>query len=154
MNYINKINKDITIKSRINFYIQPIKLINMIDDLSAQDIMIEKVHVTSPTDLIAAAKLKMMRCNIGGLPVVNESKRLVGIITHRDILLAGGEALGLKVEDLMTKDLVVADVDTPIMDITKTMADKGYQRIPVVKKGNLVGLVTQSSLIRALAGLD
>lgn len=154
MNNINKINKDITIKSRINFYIQPIKLINMIDDLSAQDIMIEKVHVTSPTDLIAAAKLKMMRCNIGGLPVVNESKRLVGIITHRDILLAGGEALGLKVEDLMTKDLVVADVDTPIMDITKTMADKGYQRIPVVKKGNLVGLVTQSSLIRALAGLD
>jgi len=154
LNNINKINKDITIKSRINFYIQPIKLINMIDDLSAQDIMIEKVHVTSPTDLIAAAKLKMMRCNIGGLPVVNESKRLVGIITHRDILLAGGEALGLKVEDLMTKDLVVADVDTPIMDITKTMADKGYQRIPVVKKGNLVGLVTQSSLIRALAGLD
>ncbi len=126
----------------------------MIDDLSAHDIMINKVHVTSPSDLVAAAKLKMMRCNIGGLPVVNDSKRLVGIITHRDILLAGGEALGLKVGDLMTKDLVVADVDTPILEITKTMADKGYQRIPVVKKGTLVGLVTQSSLIRALAGLD
>jgi CBS domain-containing protein len=34
------------------------------------------------------------------------------------------------------------------------MADKGYQRIPVVENGNLVGLITQSSLIRALAGLD
>jgi CBS domain-containing protein len=126
----------------------------MIKDLTAQDIMIKKVHVTSPTDLIAAAKLKMVRCNVGGLPVVNDSKRLVGIVTHRDILLAGGEALGLKVEDLMTKDLVIADVDTPIMEITKIMADKGYQRIPVAKKGNLVGLVTQSTLIRALAGLD
>jgi CBS domain-containing protein len=125
----------------------------MRDDLRAQDIMIGEVHVTSPTDLVAAAKLKMMRCNVGGLPVVDD-KRLVGIITHRDILLAGGEALGLKVEDLMSKDLKVAEPDTPIMEITKIMADKGYQRIPVVMKGNLIGLVTQSSLIRALAGLD
>ncbi len=125
----------------------------MIKDLRAMDIMIEDVYITSPSDLVAAAKLKMMRCNVGGLPVVDE-ERLVGIITHRDILLAGGEALGLKVEDLMSKDLMVAEINTPIMDITKIMADKGYQRIPVVEKGNLVGLITQSSLIRALAGLD
>lgn len=125
----------------------------MIKDLRAMDIMIENVYITSPSDLVAAAKLKMMRCNVGGLPVVDE-ERLVGIITHRDILLAGGEALGLKVEDLMSKDLMVAEINTPIMEITKIMADKGYQRIPVVEKGNLVGLITQSSLIRALAGLD
>lgn len=125
----------------------------MIKDLRAMDIMIEDVYITSPSDLVAAAKLKMMRCNVGGLPVVDE-ERLVGIITHRDILLAGGEALGLKVEDLMSKDLKVAEINTPIMEITKIMADKGYQRIPVVEKGNLVGLITQSSLIRALAGLD
>ncbi|HML04177.1 MAG TPA: CBS domain-containing protein [Methanobacterium sp.] len=115
--------------------------------------MIEDVHVTSPNDLVAAAKLKMMRCNVGGLPVVDD-KRIVGIITHRDVLLAGGEALGLKVNDLMTKDLYVANKNTPILEITKVMADKGYQRIPVVENGNLVGLITQSSLIRALAGLD
>jgi CBS domain-containing protein len=125
----------------------------MIKKLNAEDIMIEDVHVTAPNDLVAAAKLKMMRCNVGGLPVVDD-KKIVGIITHRDVLLAGGEALGLKVNDLMTKDLYVANKDTPILDITRVMADKGYQRIPVVENGNLVGLITQSSLIRALAGLD
>ena len=125
----------------------------MIKKLKAEDIMIEEVRVTSPKDLVAAAKLKMMRCNVGGLPVV-DNKRLVGIITHRDVLLAGGEALGLKVNDLMTKELYVANRDTPILEITRVMADKGYQRIPVVENGNLVGLITQSSLIRALAGLD
>lgn len=125
----------------------------MNNDKQAQDIMIEDVHIISPDDLIAAAKLKMMRCNVGGLPVVDDAK-LVGIITHRDILLAGGEALGLKVEELMSKDLKVAEPDTPIMEVTKIMADDGYQRIPVIKNGDLVGLVTQSSLIRALAGLD
>ncbi len=125
----------------------------MIKKLQAKDIMIEEVHVTSPNDLVAAAKLKMMRCNVGGLPVVDD-KKIVGIITHRDVLLAGGEALGLKVNDLMTKDLYVANKNTPILEITQVMADKGYQRIPVVENGNLVGLITQSSLIRALAGLD
>ncbi|EKF87133.1 HPP family protein [Methanobacterium formicicum] len=122
----------------------------MIKKLHAKDIMIKEVHVTSPNDLVAAAKLKMMRCNVGGLPVVNE-KQLVGIITHRDVLLAGGESLGLKVGDLMSKDLEVVNRDTPVMIITRIMADKGFQRIPVVEDGNLVGLITQSSLIRALA---
>ena len=125
----------------------------MIKKLLAKDIMIEDIFVTSRSDLVAAAKLKMMRCNVGGLPVVNEGK-LVGMITHRDVLLAGGEALLLKVEDLMSKDLMVAEKDTPIMEVTKIMADKGYQRIPVVDDGNLIGLITQSSLIRALAGID
>ena len=127
--------------------IQDNRIYVMIGKLSAQDIMIREVHVTSPTDLVAAAKLKMMRCNVGGLPVVDE-KRLMGIITHRDILLAGGEALGLKVNDLMSKELYVAEPETPIKEIAKVMADKGYQRIPVVENGNLVGLITQSSLIR------
>jgi CBS domain-containing protein len=125
----------------------------MINKLVAEDIMIHDIHVTSRNDVVAAAKLKMMRCNVGGLPVVDKGK-LVGIITHRDVLLAGGEALGLKVDDLMSKDLFVAERETPIMDITKIMADKGYQRIPVVENGILIGLITQSSLIRALAGID
>jgi CBS domain-containing protein len=125
----------------------------MNEKLVAENIMIEDVYVTSRNDVVAAAKLKMMRCNVGGLPVVDKGK-LVGIITHRDILLAGGEALGLKVDDLMSKDLLVAERETPIMNVTQIMADKGYQRIPVVENGNLIGLITQSSLIRALAGLD
>lgn len=124
----------------------------MRDDLKAKDIMIETVHTISPTDLIAAAKLKMMRSNVGGLPVVDDG-RLVGIITHRDILLAGGEALGLKVEELMSKDLRIAKPDTSLMEIIKIMVDEGYQRIPVVQKGKLIGLVTQSSVIRAIADL-
>ena len=124
----------------------------MRDDLKAKNVMIETVQTISPTDLIAAAKLKMMRSNVGGLPVVDDGK-FVGIITHRDILLAGGEAVGLKVEELMSKNLRTAEPDTSLLEIIKIMVDEGYQRIPVIKNGKLIGLVTQSSVIRAIAEL-
>lgn len=114
--------------------------------------MIIDVQTISSNDLIAAAKLKMMRSNVGGLPVI-DNERLVGIITHRDILLAGGEALGLKVEELMSKDLRVVEPTTSIKEIVKIMNDEGYQRIPVVQNGKLRGLVTQSSIIRAVSDI-
>lgn len=119
-------------------------------DIQTQDIMIKDVQTISPNDLIAAAKLKMMRSNVGGLPVV-DNEMLVGIITHRDILLAGSEALGLKVKELMSNDLRVVEPSMPIKEIIKIMNDEGYQRIPVVKDGKLIGLVTQSSIIRAIS---
>ena len=44
----------------------------MINKLVANDIMIEDIYITSRNDVVAAAKLKMMRCNVGGLPVVDK----------------------------------------------------------------------------------
>lgn len=122
----------------------------MIRNLHAQDVMITEVVISAPEDLVAAANLKMVRANIGGVPVVKDDK-LIGLITHRDILLAGGEALKLKVEDLMSKELVVVNKDTHLKDISKIMANTGYQRIPVVDGDNLIGLITQSCIIRAVA---
>lgn len=123
---------------------------SMIKNLYARDIMITDLVVSAPEDLIAAANLKMVRANIGGVPVV-DNKKLIGLITHRDILLAGGEALKLKVKDLMSKELVVVHKDSHIKDISKIMADTGYQRIPVVEDDNIIGLITQSCVIKAVA---
>ena len=122
----------------------------MIEELCAKNIMLENIIVSSPSDLVAAAKLKMVRTNIGAVPVV-DNNRIVGVITHRDILLAGSEAMGLKVEDLMSKDLSTIDKKTNIKEISRIMTDTGYQRIPVVDEDILIGLITQSCIIRAVA---
>ncbi|HPU37376.1 MAG: CBS domain-containing protein [Methanothermobacter sp.] len=122
----------------------------MIRKLRAKDIMIRDVIVVKPEESVAAAKLKMVRANIGGVPVV-EGDKLVGFITHRDILLAGSEALKLKVKDIMSRDLVVVDKNTPIGSISRIMVETGYQRIPVVEDGRLLGLITQSCVIKAVA---
>lgn len=122
----------------------------MIEKLSAKDIMLEDIITSSPDDLVAAAKLKMVRANIGGVPVI-ENNKLTGLITHRDVLLAGSEAMGLKVSDLMSKNLSTVSKDTEIKEISRIMADTGYQRIPVVENQKLIGLITQSCIIRAVA---
>jgi predicted transcriptional regulator len=51
----------------------------------------------------------------------------------------------------MSKDLVVVNRNTHLKDISKIMADTGYQRIPVVEEDRLIGLITQSCIIRAVA---
>lgn len=122
----------------------------MLKELVAKDVMITEVHTSYPDDIIAAAKLKMIRANIGGMPVVKDGQ-LVGLITHRDILLAGSEAINLKVKDLMSKNLVTVIEDTSIQKISEIMSKTGYQRIPVVKDNVLKGLITQSCIIKAVA---
>jgi CBS domain-containing protein len=118
--------------------------------LKARDIMIEELITANTEDIVATAKLKMVRKGIGGLPVLDD-KRLVGIITHRDIVLTGENVMGLRVEDIMTKEVKTVDTGTSLKDVVKLMGKTGYQRIPVVEREKLVGMITQSCIINALA---
>jgi CBS domain-containing protein len=118
--------------------------------LKARDIMIEELITANTEDIVATAKLKMVRKGIGGLPVLDD-KRLVGIITHRDIVLTGENVMGLRVGDIMTKEVKTVDTGTALKDVVKLMGKTGYQRIPVVERETLVGMITQSCIINALA---
>jgi CBS domain-containing protein len=118
-------------------------------DLTADDIMIKDPVTALPTELIASAKLKMMRQGLGGLPVVRNGE-VVGIITHRDTVLVGKRAMKIKIEDVMTKDVLAIKRDTGFDEIVNLMKKTGYQRLPVVEGKKLVGLVTQSCVINAL----
>ena len=122
----------------------------MIEKLTSVDIMLTDIITSNPNELVAGVKLKMLRANIGGVPITKD-KKLVGLITHRDVLLAGSEAMGLKVESLMSKNLATVNKNTNIKEISKIMANTGFQRIPVVENEVLIGLITQSCIIRAVA---
>lgn len=119
-------------------------------DLTADDIMIKDPVTASPTELVATANLKMMRQGIGGLPVV-ENGETVGIITHRDTILIWKRVMNIKIGDIMTKEVLTIKRDTGFGEIVNLMKETGYQRLPVVEGKKLVGLVTQSCVINALA---
>ncbi len=120
------------------------------DTILAKDVMIRDVYTIHPDNRIALARLRMLRHGVGALPIIDKEKTLLGIITLRDIDLAGNEASALLVEDLMTASLITETRDTPISVIAETMLRTGIQRIPIVDADyKLIGLVTQTTIIRA-----
>ena len=119
-------------------------------DIIARDIMIKGVFTITPDRKVANARLIMLRHNVGALPVVDEANVLLGIITQRDIDLAGADVSDLLVSDLMTRSLVKAKESTTLRWIVEKMIKTGLQRIPVVdENGKLLGLVTQTTVIKA-----
>jgi len=119
----------------------------------AKDVMIKRkdMYTINPKKRIALARLRMLRQGVGALPVVDDDNNLVGIITLRDIDLAGERTNDLFAEDLMTTDIITKRENTPISEIAETMDQASIQRIPIVDKdGKLIGLVTQSVAIRSL----
>ncbi|MBI4362039.1 MAG: CBS domain-containing protein [Euryarchaeota archaeon] len=122
----------------------------MVRRRTARELMIRRVYTIEPDQMVALAKLKMLRHGIGALPVVDGQRKLLGIITMRDIDLAGSEVADLAVVELMTTDLVTVGPATPARRIADLMVRTGLQRIPVVDPGaRLLGLVTQTTIINA-----
>jgi len=120
-----------------------------LSDVMAVDVMIpcERVVRIGPEDHIAKARLVMSRNNVGGLPVT-VGGRVIGFITLRDITLSPAPP-GFKVREIMSREVICREKDTPVREIADLMVETGIQRIPIVDEGDLVGLVTQSSVIKA-----
>jgi len=119
-------------------------------EIVARDIMIKGILTITADRKVAYARLLMLRHNVGALPVVDEANVLLGIITQRDIDLAGADVSDLPLSDLMTRSLVKAKESTTLRWIVEKMIKTGLQRIPVVdEKSKLLGLVTQTTVIKA-----
>ncbi len=116
--------------------------------------MIKDIYTIHPEERVALARLRMLRHGLGALPVIDKDGTLVGILTLRDVDLAGPEALVLPVGELMTRDLITRKKDTLLGEIVDIMMETGIQRIPIVDdEGKLIGLVTQSTVIRSIRPL-
>jgi IMP dehydrogenase len=112
--------------------------------------MIREIHTIHPGERVALARLRMLRHGVGALPVVDADHVLVGIITLRDIDIAGSEVSNFLVADLMTKTLITGTAQTTIGAIADMMLRTGIQRIPIVDAdAKLIGLVTQTTVIKA-----
>lgn len=110
------------------------------------------------TPLDGAAQL-MRENHVGCLVVVDEigGKRVVvGMLTDRDIVTAVVAAdlapSALRVEDVMTTDLVTTREDDSLIDLMRTMRRKGVRRMPVVsQQDELLGIVTLDDVLAILA---
>ena len=106
--------------------------------------------VTIPLGSTVAQALDIMaEYHIGGIPVVDEEKRLVGIVTNRDLRFE--RQLGRPVEEIMSKDnLVTTHQQTDLSSAAEILQKNKIEKLPVVDKDNrLVGLITYKDITKA-----
>jgi CBS domain-containing protein len=121
--------------------------------MKIQDIMsAEPSTVTPDTPITEAARL-MKEHNIGMLPVVESegSRRLVGVVTDRDITIrhvAEGHLSDCPVREAMTDNVSTCKADENVDRVMSLMAQEQVRRIPIVdERGDLVGVVSQADIL-------
>lgn len=143
--------------------------------MRARDVMTVDVVTVSPETSVTEVARLMLDMRISGLPVVDAAGQLVGIISEGDLMrraeliterrpwweaLASSpeekahdytKAHGMKVADVMTKEVVAIDVHEPLDRIAMLFEGKGIKRAPVVADGRLVGIVSRANLLQGLA---
>ena len=115
-----------------------------------KEIMTRDVEVVSPGDTLEQAARKMEALDIGPLPVC-EGKRVVGMITDRDITVrataAGCDPKTTLVSEAMTHDIICCYEDQDVRDAAKLMKEKQIRRLLVMSRADdLVGIVSLGDL--------
>jgi len=145
--------------------------------MNASDIMTSPVITAGPDTPIAKIAALLLGKHISAVPIVEEG-RLVGILSEGDLLhrheigtdrraRAGSWWLRLfsedrsasqyvksharQARDVMTRDVVSVAPETPIAEIADLLETRGIKRVPVLREGELVGIVSRANLVQALA---
>lgn len=117
----------------------------------------EPVRSIMTTDVVwisTSAKIRdalrlMKKHNVGGLPVVDDEKRVWAIVTERDIVfLFTGKISGVKVADVMTRKVVTVAPGISIYEAARSMIEHGFRRLPVVLDSKFIGMATVRTLLR------
>lgn len=121
--------------------------------MKVEALMTRNVRACSPNDTLSDAARIMWETDVGCLPVVDETHRVVAMVTDRDICMAaytnGAPLRDLSVSTAMSKGILCTTPDTSIGDVERLMRDSQIRRVPVVDTvGHLVGLITLGDIAR------
>lgn len=144
--------------------------------MHAVDIMTTDVITVSPTTSVQAVARLLADKGISAVPVVDAKNRLIGMVIEGDLLHRGeigterrrpwwlnmiastDQAAGdyvkthsHSVADVMTRDVLSVEDTTSVADIALLLETNRIKRVPVLRAGKLVGIVSRANLIRALA---
>ena len=144
--------------------------------MKARDVMVSPVITVKPSASVREVAKTFLDRGISAVPVVDDKGKLVGIVSEGDLLHrseAGTErqrswwlrafateetlaadyvkAHARKVADVMTRKVVAAAPDTPLHEIAALLEKNSIKRVPIVKDGQLVGIVSRANLIQAVA---
>lgn len=146
--------------------------------MNAADVMVHEVVTVGPNDDVSKAVQLLVDHDISALPVVDKEQRVIGILSEADLIhreklgterhrawwleaiipasvlaLDYSKSHGRKVVEVMTENVISANEETPLSEIANLLEKHHIKRIPILREGKLVGIVSRSNLIQALASV-
>lgn len=142
--------------------------------MEARHIMSSPTICISPGATVRQAIETMLLNRVSGLPVIDADGSLAGVVSEGDLmrrseigterqrpawlefLLGPGRSAeeyvhshSRRIVDVMTEDAISVEETTPVEEIVKLMEKRGIKRVPVLREGRIVGIVTRADLLRA-----
>jgi len=144
--------------------------------MKARDVMVAPVITVKPYSTVREVAKTLVDRRISAVPVVDDAGKVVGIISEGDLMhraetgterryrwwirLVGGDASlptdyikahARRAADIMTQNVITATPETPLDEIAVLLERNSIKRVPIVREGQLVGIVSRANLVQALA---
>jgi CBS domain-containing protein len=120
------------------------------------DILAQKgglVFTATPGTSVAQLSQQLSARRIGSMLVLDGEGSVAGIVSERDLVRAlashGAKAMELEARQVMTRDVVTCDPDDSIDQVMQTMTRGRFRHLPVVRHGELLGLVSIGDVVKA-----
>lgn len=120
------------------------------------DILAQKgglVFSVAASTSVAEVARQLNGRRIGSVLVLNDESAVLGIVSERDLVRAfashGVKALELEARQIMTRDVVTCDPDDSIDEVMQTMTSGRFRHLPVVRHGELLGLISIGDVVKA-----
>ena len=95
---------------------------------------------------VGDAQMIVKKNKIGGIPIIDASNNLIGIVTNRDLRFQKDQSM--KLDDIMTKKLVIAKLGINLDEAEKILKKYKIEKLPIVEEGKLVGLITYKDILK------
>lgn len=119
--------------------------------LSTKDIKYRTVVSVGSNETVSAVIKKLVEHDRGSLPVCNPKGELVGVITERDIVrkcLAHNKPISkIKVENIMSKDVIIGQPDDDLDYAISAMQQKRIRHLPIVDERRVIGMISMRDLL-------
>jgi CBS domain-containing protein len=121
---------------------------------TARELMTQGVECVNSTETLVEAARKMRDLDVGAMPICGEDQRLKGMLTDRDIVVKciaeGKDPNSVRASDLAQGKPVTIGADDSAEETLRTMAKNQVRRLPVIDGHQLIGIVAQADVARAL----
>lgn len=115
--------------------------------MQAKDIMTRDIITVKPGMTTKNLAMMLIKNQISGAPVADKNGKIIGVVSEADLVAKKGK----DVKAIMSKNIVSVSEDTPVEEIARLMTTHRIKRVPVMRDGAVVGIVSRADIVSAIA---